>query len=133
MPESSNVSSEDMAFEDDDTLDVFMASATHADKPRGTSAETLSKVWRIDLETARKTLEVTSQYKSHSEDTEFSRKYSTNDRMLRYKRINEYFFMDTFFATSKGGKSTRGHTCVQVFVTDKGFIYVVPMKKHSDV
>ena len=41
--------------------------------------------------------------------------------------------MDTFFATSKGGKSSRGHTCVQLFVTDKGFIYVVPMKKKSEV
>ena len=36
--------------------------------------------------------------------------------------------MDTFFATMKGGESSRGHTCCQLFVTDKGFIYVVPMK-----
>ena len=41
--------------------------------------------------------------------------------------------MDTFFATSKGGCSSRGHTCVQLFVTDKGFIYVVLMKKKSEV
>ena len=49
------------------------------------------------------------------------------------KRIKEYFFMDTFFATKKGGQSSRGHTCCQLFVTDKGFIYVVPMKKKSEV
>ena len=41
--------------------------------------------------------------------------------------------MDTFFATKKGGQSSRGHTCCQLFVTDKGFIYVVPMKKKSEV
>ena len=41
--------------------------------------------------------------------------------------------MDTFFATRKGGQSPQGHTCCQLFVTDKGFIYVVRMKKKSEV
>ena len=41
--------------------------------------------------------------------------------------------MDTFFATKKGGQSSRGHTCCQLIVTDKGFIYVVPMKRKSEV
>jgi hypothetical protein len=53
--------------------------------------------------------------------------------MLRYKRINVYFFMDTFFATSKAGKSSRRHTCVQLFVTDKGFVYVIPLKRKKEV
>ena len=53
--------------------------------------------------------------------------------MLRYKRINEYFFMDTFFATSKARKSSRGHTCCQLFVTDKGFVYVIPMTSKREV
>ena len=51
--------------------------------------------------------------------------------MLRYKRVNEYFFMDTFFV--KGKPSTRGYTCCQLFATDKGFLYVVPMKSKSEV
>ena len=41
--------------------------------------------------------------------------------------------MDTFFATKKAGKSSRGNTCCQLFVTNKGFVYVVSMKKRSDV
>ena len=41
--------------------------------------------------------------------------------------------MDTFFATKKGGQSSRGHTCCQLFVTDKGFIYVVSVKRKSEV
>ena len=41
--------------------------------------------------------------------------------------------MDTFFATAKAGKSSRGHTCVQLFVTDKGFVYVVPLKRKKEV
>jgi hypothetical protein len=53
--------------------------------------------------------------------------------MLRYKRVRDYFYMDTFFATKKGGKSSRGHRCCQLFVTDKGFVYVVPMTRKGKV
>jgi hypothetical protein len=53
--------------------------------------------------------------------------------MLRYKRISEYFFMDTFFATKKAGKSRRNKTCCQLFVIDKGFVYVVPLKSKANV
>ena len=41
--------------------------------------------------------------------------------------------MDTFFATKKGGQSSRGHTCCQLFVTDKGFLYIIPMRRKSEV
>ena len=41
--------------------------------------------------------------------------------------------MDTLFAIKKGGQSSRGHTCCQLFVTDKGFTYVLPMKIKSEV
>ena len=41
--------------------------------------------------------------------------------------------MDTFFATAKSGKSTRQNICCQIFATDRGFIYDVPMKYRSDV
>ena len=34
-------------------LDPFFVSSAHADRPKGVSAEQLSKVWRIDLETAK--------------------------------------------------------------------------------
>ncbi|CAJ1963057.1 unnamed protein product [Cylindrotheca closterium] len=47
-----------------------------------------------DLPTAERTLQATTQ----------------NDRMLRYKRINQYFFMDTFLAAKNGGRSTRSGT-----------------------
>ena len=114
-------------------LDEIMVSAAHANKPKGVDPAQLSKIWKIDLKTAERTLEVVSQNKKRTEDPTLSRNYGTNDRMLRYKRINEYFFMDTFFATKKAGKSSRGHNCCQLFVTDKGFVYVVPMKSKSEV
>ena len=42
-------------------------------------------------------------------------------------------YMDTFFATAEARKSTRQDICCQIFVTDRGFIYVAPMKSRSDV
>jgi hypothetical protein len=114
-------------------LDDFMISASYAKMTRSVQAVHLSKVWRIDMETAERTLEITSQKCNRKPSTELSQNYATNDKMLRYKRIKEFFFMDTFCATKKAGKSSRGNACCQLFVTDKGFIYIVPMKKEVDV
>ena len=76
---------------------------------------------------------MTTQTSVRMQDPMLSRNYGTNDRMLRYKRIQDYFFMDTFFATKKGGRSSRGHTCFQLFVRDKGFLYIIPMRRNSEV
>ena len=114
-------------------LDNFMASTAQAGKTRGVVPKHLSKIWRISHEDSQRTIDVTTQTSTRTDDPTLSRKDSTNDRMLRYKRIKDFFVMDTFFATKKGGQSSRGHTCCQLFVTDKGFIYVVPMKKKSEV
>ena len=119
-------------LDDAEYLDEVMAAAT-AGNPSGVSPEHLSKIWCISHEDAKRTIETTTQYAVRQEDPTLSRNYGTKDRMLRYKRIKEYFFMDTFFATKKGGKSSRGNTCCQLFVTDKGFIYVVPMRRKSEV
>ena len=124
--------SEDMVWSTmEDEIDDYMASAV-ASYGKGVTPEHLSKVWRISHEDAKRTIDTTSQRAIRPTDPTLARNYGTNDRMLRYKRINEYFFMDTFMATKKGGKSSRGHTCCQLFVTDKGFVYVVPMRRRSD-
>ncbi len=41
------------------------------------------------------------------------------------------FFMDTLFA-KKMAKSLRGNTCAQIFVSDKDYIALYPMKKEAD-
>ena len=82
---------------------AFSASvgAAHVTTPKGVSAETLQKVFRIDLATAKRTLKVTTQLNSRNPHSSLSRGFGTNDRMLRYRRINSYFFTDTFFVTKK--------------------------------
>ena len=53
--------------------------------------------------------------------------------MIRYKQIDQYLFMDTLFATKNKGKYIRVFTCMKLFVTDKGFVHVIPMWKQSEV
>ena len=105
--------------------------ATLASKPTGITAENLSKIWRIDHATADRTLKVTTQLNHQGGSKNLSRHFGTNDRMLRYRRIKSEFYTDTFFVTGKA-KSTRGYTCMQIFVSDKGFVKVYPMRKVSE-
>ena len=115
-------------------FEQYVAGSATAVSTKGVDAEHLSKIWRVDRATAERTIDVTSQRCVRSSGNEgLVRNYGTNDRMLRYRRINQHFFMDTFFATKKIGKSTRGNTCCQLFVTDKGFVYVIPMRFKRDL
>ena len=104
----------------------FFVNGVTTKKPSAVSADFLSKIWHIKPELAKRTIQQTTQLRRHGEDNNLSQRYSMNDRMLRYKRIESQFFTNTFFATEKG-KSTRGHTCAQLFVSDKGFVSIYPL------
>ena len=106
-------------------------SSTSASKPKGVTAEMLSKIWRIDHEIAACTLKITTQQNNSGGSENLSRHFGTNDRMLRYRRIKSGFYTDTFFVTGKA-TITRGYTCMQIFVSDKGFVKVYPMRKVSE-
>jgi hypothetical protein len=113
----------DLKYEIDSTL---------ASKKHSISADFLSKVWHsIKPEQAKKTLSQTTQLYCKGADNSLSKQYSTNNQMLCYKKINSNFFTDTFYVTTKG-KSTRGNTCAQLFVSDKGFVAIYPMLKRSN-
>ena len=118
---------------DPSTVSKVMAtvSAAAASKPEGISSSLLSKLWMIDESLAEGVLERNTQLKRQCQDNTLSRNFSTNDRMLRYKRIQSTFFTDTLHATPKA-KSTRGNTCCQLFVSDKGFVAVYPMTSQQE-
>lgn len=116
---------------DSDKLFLASVAGLKGDRLRGASPDHLSKIWRIDLPTACRTITVTSQLKKQDTSGAFSRNYSMNDCMLRYRRIHSCFFTDTFFVTKKA-RSIRGNACMQLFFSDKGFVYVVPMKSKAN-
>jgi hypothetical protein len=66
-------------------LDEIMASAIQGRQHQGVKPEHLSKIWRIDIETAKRTLNTTSQTSVRTDDPKIAKNYGTNDRMLRYK------------------------------------------------
>ena len=55
------------------------AGATHAAPPKGVSAETISKVFRVDHETAKKTLDANTQLNRLDSTSSLSRNFSTNN------------------------------------------------------
>ena len=79
-------------------LDDIVVSATHTSRPKGIDASHLSKIWIIDLDSVKRTLEFTSHHSKMNDNPTLSRNYGTNDRMLRYKRIKEKFFIDALFS-----------------------------------
>ena len=74
-----------------DGAEIFTceAFAPSAKTRNGVTADKLSKIWKISLKDANRTLDVTSQHCNRSENPAMSRQCSTNNRMLRCKRINE--------------------------------------------
>ena len=122
------------------TEDVLFDVGTLQGQPRSSaiSPAELSRVFGIDRQTAKATLRVTSQRIRRADNPSLSRNYSTNDRMLRYRRLRRDFYMDTFFAgadSSEGwdGRSTRGFKSVQLFVSDTGYLFGVLMKTLEEI
>ena len=112
-------------------LTPFSVHSITAGRQTGVKVSHLYKTWRIDIETTRRTTEVTTQLRQQDTGS-LSREFLTNDRMLRYKQINCAFFTDAYFVNGKA-KFTRGKNMMQLFVSDKSFVYVVPMKSRGDL
>ena len=103
-----------------------------ATKARGVTPERLSKIWSIDIEIAKTTIDLTSQYVKHEGSSHLKRRYSRNDKMLRYKRIRTHFFMDTFQVTAKAVSQQKNRQ-IQLFVSDTGFMFVYPMEMKTEI
>ena len=103
-------------------MQYFKIGGTSSSSTKGVSPGLLYKICRIDPKEAGRTIDVTRQHLRRTNDPKLSRNYSANDRMLRYRRTNQHFFLDTLFAMNKYSKSKRGYICMQIFVTDKGFV-----------
>ena len=66
-------------------------------KQTSLSPKHLSKIWNIKEDLADKAMAQTTHLLRRGLDNELSKRYSTNDRMLRYKQINSQFYTDTLF------------------------------------
>ena len=107
-----------------------VSSVVSKDSRGSVIAEELSELWGISKERAEKTLHSTTQLMRRIPGhPSLTRRYKTNDRMIRYKRINTNIFMDTYFSAVK---STRGNTCAQLFVSEFNHVRIHPMKTRKE-
>jgi hypothetical protein len=65
----------DRATKGEIDLDAIMISAAHAGKSKGVDPAHLSKIWKIDLKTGERTLDVVSQNNNRTDDPKLSRNY----------------------------------------------------------
>ena len=70
----------------DKIMNAF-SSAMHTKTPKQVSAELLDNIWRIDPETAKRTIRTTTQLNRQAVNSKLSRNFGTNDQMLWYWRI----------------------------------------------
>eukprot|EP00934_Nitzschia_sp_Nitz4_P008127 Nitzschia sp. Nitz4//scaffold260_size33533//228//6137//NITZ4_007876-RA/size33533-snap-gene-0.41-mRNA-1//-1//CDS//3329544674//8117//frame0 len=94
------------------------------------SAEDLAKRWGIGIETAKSTLQKTTQRGTRSVlHPSLSRRYTTNDRHLRYRRLPVDLYCDTLKSSVK---SRRGNTYAQVYCARNGWKRTYGMGRKSD-
>ena len=95
----------------------------------GIDAETLSRNWGIGLAAAKRTLHATTQRGIRTVlHPTLSRRFRTNDRQLRYRRLPVDMFTDTMFSKTL---SRRGNKCAQIFATANGWTRAYPMERKS--
>ena len=88
------------------------------------SPETLSRLWKVGLETAQKTMHITTQQGMQTAVKPITRRYQTDNFSLHHKRLNAMFHIDQLFSRTT---SLTGHTCATVF-TDSRYTRVYPME-----
>ena len=94
---------------------------------------TLAKRWGISPDKAKQTVLKTTQRGVRSVlHPSLSRRYPTNDRMLRYNRLPHPLFTDTMFAAKDQPSWWRKNTCAQVYSASFPWCRAHPMQSKRD-
>jgi hypothetical protein len=110
---------------------VSVKSLTSGKRKYAVGPKTLAKNWSIGLSSAQRTIDATTQkgLRTILHPT-LSRRFRTNDRQLRYRRLACDMFTDTL--ESRTVSWFRKNRYAQVFSTRYGWARVFPMRKKSD-
>ena len=91
---------------------------------------TLSARWMITPARAQRTVANTTQRGVRTcLDPTLSRRFPTNDRMMRYTRLMHTVFSDTMFASTV---SRQGNKMAQIYATSFGWARAYPMKRKGE-
>jgi hypothetical protein len=96
----------------------------------GVDAATLANKWGIGLEAAKRTRLVTTQTGIRRMiHPSFTKRYKTNYRQLRYRRLPVTIYTDIMFSTIL---SRQNNKVANIFCTDFGFVRALPLKKEKE-
>lgn len=123
---SHNLVDEDFVIGLTETVRVSATKSTkrHPD----VEAHDLARKWGLGLETAQRTIEVTTQRGIRHAVHPIHRRYRTNQEQYRYNRLSTKMYSDTMFSTTK---SLQGNHCAQIFVNNLNYSKFIPMTSKS--
>lgn len=110
----------------------MVSSAKTQDRRFRITPQELASKWGIGVETAKKTLQATTQLAIRQAIHPIQRRFRTEIMQLRYPRLggrHGKFHTDTFFSKVP---SLTGCTMGQIYTNDINFTKFIPMKKKSD-
>ena len=93
-------------------------------------AQTLASKWKIGVETAKRTIEATTQMAVRDfTGTSGTRRLKPRHWILDQKRLDTEAYTDTLMGKCK---SLRGNTCAQIWATPFHFVFAVGMESKAD-
>lgn len=92
--------------------------------------EKLAARWGIGVDVATRTIERTTQRGVRTQVGNLWRRFPTNDRMLRYRRLGCDLYADTLISKTK---SRRGNKYAEVFAATNTWCKAYPCETKSDV
>jgi hypothetical protein len=96
----------------------------------GVDAETLAINWGIGIEAVKRTRLVTTQRGIRRMiHPSLTKRYKTNDRHLRYRRLPLTIYTDTMYSTIL---SKQDNKAAQICCTDFGVVRACPMKNKKE-
>jgi hypothetical protein len=114
---------------EEETNSRIFASAVTTDRHSKISAENMSKKWKIGIDTAKRTMQVTTQQGVRTAMHPITRRYRVDHLQLHKKRLNSHFYCDSLIAKTK---SLQGNNGAQIYTNGK-FTSVYPWKLKSEV
>jgi hypothetical protein len=110
-------------------LNVSLAKSEMRDKA-GVDALTLAKNWGFGIEAAKRTRLVTTRRGLiRMIHPSLTKRYTMNDRQIRYHRLPVNMYTDTMYSTII---SRQDNKAAQIFCTDFGFMRAFPMNRESE-
>ena len=99
-------------------------------KTSALTKEILARRWGCGLESAKKTLQVTTQFGIRNVIHPYDKRYKTTFNHMRFPTLASKYYSDTMFTKIK---SIRGHKMAQVFTDGKGDTHLYPLTEKAAV